>query len=457
MAKQWPILKYSRLNQGDAQTGGKEGWVFLEKKDMLAEIKFTCGDVAEMQVVVRNPHEIVLERIDLRSESVSVLRKDTTLGVRYTFAEGVKRRFQLKFMFAIDCSECMRMFTQFCPGKTLMDDDGAQASQSHQIHLPMPSQFLSPSLPIANNSLPTPPIPKSQASNLHTFEASTSPSTSTKRKIDDAQHPYSRQADAKAVVPNFDSINPQSTIDLDGMEEADRILLFRHIMRQPRFQSVLKIAEVLLAEKGDFMDFQSSLKGAKKLYSAPVVRSSGKQELSRFRNSTATKKAVDVKRPSISRKPADHTLTIHYPTNLEISEKWREKLHLEELGFFCRNVNNITQELSRLLEFADNESHQYLEFFCDYAGATLTYLNSVSIPADDLVIGLKSLIDLKDVREEQLKLLLNELEEMEEEISLFKEVIARLPHGGDESNNIIEVVIKQSIKSTFRKLSVVFI
>ncbi|KAI8851872.1 hypothetical protein BC829DRAFT_99195 [Chytridium lagenaria] len=142
----------------------------------------------------------------------------------------------------------------------------------------------------------------------------------------------------------------------------------------------------------------SSLKEAKKVYSAPLVRNRGKADSSR--NGTSHVVKADAKQLSKTASNPRITVACHYPSNLPITTKWLEELKPNDLRFFCSNVTNLTNELTRVLQ-DDSDSasawnEAYLNFFSDYAGASLLYLQSIYAPADDLIISLKSLVSLRN-------------------------------------------------------------
>ncbi|KAI8851871.1 hypothetical protein BC829DRAFT_386195 [Chytridium lagenaria] len=243
-------------------------------------------------------------------------------------------------MFAIDCSECMRVLAPYCPGKTLVDGDFIQSSQTPDMYIPHshPSQVHGAKPQTQSNlymNLEAPPLGQkenivsqgtsvltdsligsgkaslnqggaptvnqgrtqsfSMATSLpqqiqqeianrpiddiaqqgrsatfcfglnekavnqgrtQSFAIPSTPSPQLSKQVANGttlKRAYSEiqveEAAPSAKIPRFDIIQPGSMIDIESMEEPDIVLLFRHIMRQPRFQTVLKIAEQLMSEK----------------------------------------------------------------------------------------------------------------------------------------------------------------------------------------------------------------
>ncbi|KAJ3187629.1 hypothetical protein HK101_009285 [Irineochytrium annulatum] len=137
--KSFRVLKYSRLYPApevaargrkareSSTQAGEQGWAFVEKEGLEVALLDTSSANAsgavrrpELRVYVKNPlKHIILEEILLLTSQASVLRKDDTLGVKYTHSNGDIRRIQLKFELVTDCMECLLLLSQHIPGKTV--------------------------------------------------------------------------------------------------------------------------------------------------------------------------------------------------------------------------------------------------------------------------------------------------------------------------------------------------
>ncbi|KAJ3105084.1 hypothetical protein HDU97_008488 [Phlyctochytrium planicorne] len=208
----------------------------------------------------------------------------------------------------------------------------------------------------------------------------------------------------------------------------------------------------------------SSLKAAQKVYTAPLVR-----------NQPKSAKRSLVGAPKLERsKSSNEVLNIDHSFTVSLSQtnKWRESLKLNDLSFLCSNINSIYNDLSKNLEaWLD----VFFNFFCDYVGAVIVYLESVNIiPCglrrktaidkhngskdceDDVqqLFQLASQLCMQSVlfvlqffkaREDRLDNLLEDFEAMEEELSLYREILSKLPRSGSSSQTSIEIVVRQTI------------